>query len=467
MHAFLTNAGLGSRAFDDLARRPAMISAARVLIYDHDPGSSFPLADQLDRRGYRTMRTRNLEQAREIAGAEHPDVIIFDAGATSESTELGVAVEEVWEPSGAPVMLVADNYEMNGAVSETLSALTCVLPRTFHDSQLFSRLASLVRLNTMREELARRADTAERYGVQQPREIAPPDAMAVTRILVSSADGDERKHLQAALGEGFEIVFVDTAFEAMDRLLAEEFEAFVLAARSGTVDEFEVCGDIRQNSRLYELPVVLIVDSETVSTPEENHVDLVDDVVCRPFSNADLKARIAALVRQRRYRRKMHSVYAETHHPMTSDALTGLFSHGFLHAHLGRQIEDAQRWAKTLSVGFFDIDNMAAINAEFGYVAGDRLLHQIGGIIGRLVRGEDLAARFRGDKFVVALPATAAEVAEMVVWRIVGVVGNTEFAVADGYGAVTAALKSAVTPFRPGDTAEALIARARAEARLA
>ena len=47
--------------------------------------------------------------------------------------------------------------------------------------------------------------------------------------------------------------------------------------------------------------------------------------------------------------------------------------------------------------------------------------------------------------------------------RIVGVVDNTDFAVADGHGAVNAALKSAVTAFVPGDTAETLIARARAQ----
>ncbi len=87
----------------------------------------------------------------------------------------------------------------------------------------------------------------------------------------------------------------------------------------------------------------------------------------------------------------------------------------------------------------------------------------------RQVRGTAAwsAARLRGDKFVVALPGTAAEVAELVLRRIIGVVSNTEFAVADGCGAVTAALKSAVTAFAPGDTAEALIARARAEVRLA
>ena len=443
-----------------------MICAARVLIYDHDPRYSFPLAAQLEARGYRTMHAQDLEQARKIAGDEHPDVIIFDAGATAPSAALADSVEAIWRPSGAPVILVTDGFEMNGAANGILGAMTCVLPRDFHESQLYSRLASLVRLNTMREEIARRAETSERYGVHKPCEIVPSETGESMRILVSCGDGDDRARLEGALDDRFEIQFVEPAYEAIDRLLAGEFEAFVLVTDDDPAAAFAICADLRHNSRLYDVPVVLIADSGGGAATEGKLIDLVDDVICRPFRAGDIAARVATLVRQRRYRRKMHGVYADTHHPMTSDALTGLFNHGFLHAHLGRQIEDAERWRKTLSVGFFDIDNMVAINAEHGYVAGDRLIHQVGGIIGRLVRGEDLAARFRGDKFVVALPETAAEVAERVVQRIVGVVGNTEFAVADGYGAVHAALKSAVTAFAPGDAAESLIARARAEARV-
>ena len=443
-----------------------MICAARVLIYEHDARSAFPLAAQLEACGYRTMRAEDLEQAKSIAGDEHPDVIIFDAGMAPQTKALGDAVEAVWRPSGAPVILVAEGFKMNGVAEGILGAMTCVMPRDFHESQLYSRLASLVRLNTMREEIARRAETSERYGVQKPREIVPPNAAATMRVLVSAAQPSARARVQETFDDRFAIGFVETARAAIDRLLAEEFEAFVLATDDDPAEELAICADLRHNSRLYALPVVLIADSGGVSAAEGNPVDLVDDVVCRPFGAGDLKARVAALVRQRRYRRKMHAVYADTHDPMTSDALTGLFSHGFLHAHLARQIIDAARWHKTLSLGFFDIDNMAAINAEHGYVAGDRLLRQVGGIIGRLVRGEDLATRFRGDKFVVALPETAAEVAELVVQRIVGVVGNTEFAVADGYGAVNAALKFAVTAFAPGDTAESLIARARTAAQV-
>lgn len=314
-----------------------MICAARVHIYNHDPRSSFPLAAQLEARGYRTMRADDLEQARRIAGDEHPDVIIFDAGATAPSAALADSVEAIWRPSGAPVMLVADGFEMNGAANGILGAMTCVLPRDFHESQLYSRLASLVRLNTMREEIARRAETSERYGVHKPCKIVPSETGESMRVLVSCTDGGDRARLEGALDDRFEIQFVEPAYEAIDRLLAGEFEAFVLVTGNDPAEAFAIC---------------------------------------------------------------------------------------------------------------------------------DRLIHQVGGIIGRLVRGEDLAARFRGDKFVVALPETAAEVAERVVQRIVGVVGNTEFAVADGYGAVHAALKSAVIAFAPVDAAESLIARARAEARV-
>ena len=443
-----------------------MNCAARVLIYHHDPNASFAPPVELDRRGYHTMRTQDLECARRLAGEEHPDVIIFDAGATPQSRTLADALEVVWRPSGAPVLLVTDGFETNGAANGILGAMTFALPRDFHESQLLSRLASLVRLNTMREEIARRADTSELYGVQKPREIVPPDNKARMRILVLCGEGAERGTLEAALGDGFVVEFIAPAYEAADRLLAGEFEAFVLVGENDPIEELAICRDIRHNSRLYDMPVVLITDTHGVSASESSQIDLVDDVICRPWREGDIRRRVAALVRQRRYRRKMHALYADTHHRMTSDALTGLFSHGFLRAHLARQIEDAERWNKTLSVGFFDVDNMAAVNTEHGCVAGDRLLHQIGGIMSRLVRGEDVAARFRGDKFVVTLPETAAEVAELVVRRIVGVVGNTEFAVADGHGAVSAALKSAVTAFAPGDTAESLIARAHSEIRL-
>ena len=54
----------------------------------------------------------------------------------------------------------------------------------------------------------------------------------------------------------------------------------------------------------------------------------------------------------------------------------------------------------------FVLDDLAAINARHGYAAGDRVIRQVGLILARLARAEDLVARLGGDEFVVLLPDT-------------------------------------------------------------
>ena len=124
-------------------------------------------------------------------------------------------------------------------------------------------------------------------------------------------------------------------------------------------------------------------------------------------------------------------------------------------------MKKAQRWEKNLSLGFFNVKNMKQVNEEFGYVAGDRLLRQMGALVGTLVRGEDVAARYSGEKFCVVQPETAEEVADFALQRIVGVIGNTDFALPNVETPVRARLAVGSASVRPGDTAGSLIARAR------
>jgi diguanylate cyclase (GGDEF)-like protein len=49
-------------------------------------------------------------------------------------------------------------------------------------------------------------------------------------------------------------------------------------------------------------------------------------------------------------------------------------------------------------------DNFKALNDAFGHAAGDEVLRRIGRFLGAAVRGEDIACRFGGEKFVVILP---------------------------------------------------------------
>jgi two-component system cell cycle response regulator len=167
------------------------------------------------------------------------------------------------------------------------------------------------------------------------------------------------------------------------------------------------------------------------------------------------------LVRQQRYRMSMLGVYREARHIMTSDGLTGLYTHGFLLEHLRAQIADAERGPKNLTIGVFDVKGMAVINSKYGYAAGDRLLRQIGGMIGGLARGEDLPARYGGEEFCVAMPDTPTDSASTAIHRIAGVVNQTEFAVFKVNEAVRVHLKTGYASLVGKETAEGLIQRAR------
>ena len=59
-------------------------------------------------------------------------------------------------------------------------------------------------------------------------------------------------------------------------------------------------------------------------------------------------------------------------------------------------------------------------------MVGDRIIRQVGEMMGYLVRGEDLTARYSGGRFCVTLPDTSLEAARVAVKRISGVVKSTE-----------------------------------------
>ena len=104
---------------------------------------------------------------------------------------------------------------------------------------------------------------------------------------------------------------------------------------------------------------------------------------------------------------------------------------------------------------------MAEFNRRHGYAAGDRLLRQVGGLVGHLVRGEDLTARYGGEEFCVVMPGTPCEVGAAVLRRIADVVGQTEFGVVMDAEPVFIRVSLGCAGLEPGDSTESLIARAR------
>jgi diguanylate cyclase (GGDEF)-like protein/PAS domain S-box-containing protein len=103
----------------------------------------------------------------------------------------------------------------------------------------------------------------------------------------------------------------------------------------------------------------------------------------------------------------------------TRDPLTGLFNRRYMEDSLTREVAEATRARRPLSVLIVDVDLFKQVNDTYGHLAGDRLLQALAELLTADTRGGDIVSRYGGEEFVVILPgataATAAKRAEG--WR--------------------------------------------------
>ena len=101
-----------------------------------------------------------------------------------------------------------------------------------------------------------------------------------------------------------------------------------------------------------------------------------------------------------------------------TDPLTGLYNRRSLESLLQREVALAERHGHPLSIVMLDMDHFKIINDTHGHAAGDHLLKSLAECIGITLRKTDLAFRFGGDEFVIALPQTPLNLAEQVVQKL-------------------------------------------------
>jgi diguanylate cyclase (GGDEF)-like protein/PAS domain S-box-containing protein len=94
------------------------------------------------------------------------------------------------------------------------------------------------------------------------------------------------------------------------------------------------------------------------------------------------------------------------------DPLTGLFNRRFMEESLALEVRRAVRNQRPLGVIMIDLDRFKHFNDTYGHDAGDILLRELGTLLQKNIRGEDIACRYGGEEFTLILPEGSAEVTQ-------------------------------------------------------
>lgn len=100
------------------------------------------------------------------------------------------------------------------------------------------------------------------------------------------------------------------------------------------------------------------------------------------------------------------------------DPLTNLFNRRAMDEFVSREVTRVNRQGTQLTFLMVDIDGFRAVNSTFGHQAGDEVLVDVAQMLKNNFRGADLLFRYGGDEFLVVMPETSEEQAEIAVRRL-------------------------------------------------
>jgi len=99
---------------------------------------------------------------------------------------------------------------------------------------------------------------------------------------------------------------------------------------------------------------------------------------------------------------------ATLEHYATTDELTGLINRRVGLQIMKKLMSQHKRSGDDLSICYVDIDELKAVNDEFGHEKGDWMIKTIGNTVKEAIRDCDIVMRLGGDEFLIIFPQCAA-----------------------------------------------------------
>lgn len=227
------------------------------------------------------------------------------------------------------------------------------------------------------------------------------------KVLLVDDTKTERLILTAYLEKlDHEVIHAENGNQAIALVKSESPELVLLDVIMPEMDGHEAARIIRQDESEW-VPIIFL--SGRVATE-----DIVagieaggDDYLTKPVDYRILEAKMTAMQRIAKMRRKLLDVTDELNKLVNKDGMTGLANRRYLDEYLAMEVARSIRNKAEIAVILIDIDFFKKYNDTKGHLEGDDCLKTVASELKKACkRAPDLVARYGGEEFCAVLPET-------------------------------------------------------------
>jgi diguanylate cyclase (GGDEF)-like protein len=200
--------------------------------------------------------------------------------------------------------------------------------------------------------------------------------------------------------DGLRIHHALTAEEGLQKAITLQPDLILLDVDMPEVSGLELCRRLKSDPSTTMIPIIFLTGTVEVAIKVAGFDLGAVDYITKPFDPAELRARVRAALRTKRYQ-DLLAARAQI------DGLTGLWNRTYLNQRIADEVAAAQRYRRKVSLILLDLDQFKLLNDRFGHPFGDQVLQGVGDALAASIRATDAACRYGGEEFAIILSETS------------------------------------------------------------
>jgi len=164
--------------------------------------------------------------------------------------------------------------------------------------------------------------------------------------------------------------------------------------RMPTMDGYELTAEIR---KFYPMDKLAVIGMSAHGNPLLSSQFLkrgANDFITKPYFEEELIWRVNQNI-------EMLEHIEQLRETTIRDSLTGMYNRRYFFQAGEKLFENARRQNLDICVAMIDIDHFKLINDNFGHIAGDMAIKQVGEMFLKNFRNSDIVARIGGEEFII------------------------------------------------------------------